>query len=199
MWISFEFELYAVEENRGQVIVCLEREGEISETLTVTVSTNEMDQAKCKVFHFSIQGLYEPLSRFITADDDFVQISGVPVQFRPDQYRACFPISIINDEVYEGVSENFTVAISTVPLGVGLGETDSTIISIVDDDSEIYSFIATLKSMSSISLYSCSNQCVFVFLSQNSSPFLLNFVEMVSGSKFIGIPCVLILIFSYSV
>ena len=50
MWVSFESVNYEVDEDRGPVLVCLEREGEISETITVTVSTAELEttQAKCK-------------------------------------------------------------------------------------------------------------------------------------------------------
>lgn len=72
-----------------------------------------------------------------TAGDDFLPISGVPIQFRPDQYRSCFPISVVNDDEYEGVPENFTVIIATVPPGVGLGDTYTTTISILDNDSEL--------------------------------------------------------------
>ena len=38
----FESESYVVDEDRGPVIVCVVREGEISETLTIQVSTAEL-------------------------------------------------------------------------------------------------------------------------------------------------------------
>ncbi|CAI8033561.1 FRAS1-related extracellular matrix protein 2, partial [Geodia barretti] len=116
VWVSFESDIYLVDEDRGPVVVCIAREGEISETLTVQVSTSELEPLEAK------------------AGDDFLPISGVPIQFRPDQYRTCFPIAIVNDDEYEGFAENFTVTIATLPLGVSLGESYTTTISILDND-----------------------------------------------------------------
>ena len=60
----------------------------------------------------------------------------MPISFTPDQYRVCFPVSIINDEVFEPDDENFIAIITTVPEGVVIGEISITTVTIVDDDSE---------------------------------------------------------------
>ena len=48
VWVMFESDNYTVGEDRGPVIVCLTREGEISETLTVQVSTSELAPLQAK-------------------------------------------------------------------------------------------------------------------------------------------------------
>ena len=46
-------------------------------------------------------------------------------------------VPIIDDEEFEGpVPENFTAIITTVPVGVVVGEPDMPIISIIDNDGE---------------------------------------------------------------
>ena len=42
--VYFESSSYTVDENRGPVIVCVLREGEISQTLTIQVSTQELTE-----------------------------------------------------------------------------------------------------------------------------------------------------------
>ena len=46
--MSFESDIYLVDEDRGPVVVCIAREGEISETLTVQVSTSELEPLEAK-------------------------------------------------------------------------------------------------------------------------------------------------------
>ena len=81
----------------------------------------------------------------LSAGDDFIQISGVPISFSVNQYRVCFPVPIIDDDEYEGVTENFTAVIASIPVGIMLGEPDTAIISIVDNDSEIHMFVCVIE------------------------------------------------------
>ena len=46
--LSFESDSYVVDEDRGPVVVCISREGEISETLAIQVSTSEMEPLEAK-------------------------------------------------------------------------------------------------------------------------------------------------------
>ena len=140
MRVYFETDSYVVDEERGPAIVCIVREGEIADTLTIHVSTVELipPQAtgwyNCQILHNNSL-LTVTLSNYQsahcnTADEDFLPLSGVPIQFRPDEYRVCRPINIFRDEEFEG-AENFTAVITSVPEGVVTGN-DTTIITIVD-------------------------------------------------------------------
>ena len=46
--MSFESDVYLVDEDRGPVVVCIAREGEISAILTVQVSTSELEPLEAK-------------------------------------------------------------------------------------------------------------------------------------------------------
>lgn len=57
--------------------------------------------------------------------------------FRPNENRACFDVTILDDRIDEG-TESFTVDIESVPPGsnVIISNPDSTLISITDNDGE---------------------------------------------------------------
>lgn len=114
------------------MIVCVLREGEIAETLTIQISTAELVPPQATGRQLSLQEeIFVTAALFSTGGADFLPLSGVPIQFRPDEYRVCRPISIVRDEEPEDI-EDFSVIISTVPPGVIFGNPERTIISIID-------------------------------------------------------------------
>ena len=56
------------------------------------------------------------------------------LSFEPNENRTCFNINILDDQLSEGV-ENFYGTIISVPTGVTIGTPDTTVISIMDDES----------------------------------------------------------------
>ncbi|CAI8033565.1 FRAS1-related extracellular matrix protein 2, partial [Geodia barretti] len=116
--VYFENDSYSVDEENGPVIVCVVREGEIADTLTIQISTAELVPPQA------------------TAGADFLPLSGIPIQFRPDEYRVCRPISIVRDDEPEDI-EDFSVIITTAPPGVLFGTPNRTIISIYDEPTVI--------------------------------------------------------------
>ena len=57
-----------------------------------------------------------------------------PVTFAANEDRVCFSVTILDDRLSEGV-ENFVARISSVPNGVDIGNPDTAVISIMDDES----------------------------------------------------------------
>ena len=56
--------------------------------------------------------------------------------FDVDQDRVCLNLSILDDKINEG-TEDIEVRITGVPPGVSTGQPQRTIVSIIDDDSEL--------------------------------------------------------------
>ena len=69
-----------------------------------------------------------------TAGSDYVALR-LSITFAANEDRVCFNVTILDDRLSEGV-ENFVARISSVPSGVDIGNPDTAVISIMDDESK---------------------------------------------------------------
>jgi hypothetical protein len=115
--VYFESDSYVVSETDGQVNICVRREGDTSGSLTIYVATEELipTQAQSGVDYVDLHPELQVLS------------------FQPNEYRACFNVDILDDQISEG-QENFTARITSVTTGVTIGNPAVTTISITDDE-----------------------------------------------------------------
>ena len=71
----------------------------------------------------------------IAGGSDYQQLQQVSVTFEPNKDKACFNVSILDDSLSEG-PENFFATIFSASTVVDVGSPDTTIISIMDDESK---------------------------------------------------------------
>lgn len=136
MRVYLETDTYEVSETDGRVEVCVIREGDVSESLTILVSTGDFVplQAEGIDFHLNYHGLFLNVVLLCAAGSDYVAVRQ-SVTFAPNRDRVCFNVTILNDQLSEGV-ENFVARITSVPSGVDIGTPDTAVISIMDDESK---------------------------------------------------------------
>ena len=138
-----------VSEDGGSVEVCVIREGDVSGSLTIQVTTEEFNPPQAEGIGTQKIGLecsllsfqffiytHHMIYFFISAGVDYIDLHPELqiLSFEPNENRTCFNINILDDQLSEGV-ENFYGTIVSVPTGVTIGTPDTTVISIMDDES----------------------------------------------------------------
>ena len=145
MRVYFEDDRYIVSETDGKVELCVRREGDLSGSLTIHIATEELipPQAQSRYpkrrqpAFWMLQCAIFP-SLFIAGGRDYIDLHPELqiLSFQPNEDRICFEVSILDDQLREG-EENFTARIVSVPTGVVIGNPETTIISITDDESKL--------------------------------------------------------------
>ena len=77
-----------------------------------------------------------------TAGSDYNDPVVTTVTFRPDVTSASYSVPIVDDNNIED-TETFTASLSTTGSGVTIGD-GTAIVTILDDDSELFNIICTL-------------------------------------------------------
>ena len=114
--VFFDVDTYEVSEANGSVELCVRREGDISRSLTIQVTSGDFNSQQA-------------------ADGNDYQAFQQSVTFGTDENRACFSVVILDDSLSEG-PENFIARIVSETSGFHIGTPGTTIVSIADDESK---------------------------------------------------------------
>ena len=114
--VFFDVDTYEVSEANGSVELCVRREGDISRSLTIQVTSENLNSQQA-------------------ADGNDYQAFQQSVTFGTNESKACFSVGILDDSLSEG-PENFIARIVSETSGFDIGTPDTTIVSIADDESK---------------------------------------------------------------